>query len=175
MQLNMVFHWGWVVKRNRACSRSWKRNHFGIIGDSHTSQHTELLRDCWVGTSEVEMVLATQCIMQPNKKMRINVNGTLSKGGTKMWHISSLKLYIWRNGYFAEYGQRIWRNMEGRMTVCNLTIEMGARGGTWFSWPKHLISLKGDYTLKETNGWTKAVNYWKTLKQIERCNFLIAK
>lgn len=142
-----------------------------VCGDSHTSTHGAFGAIAFgIGTSEVEMVLSTQCIMQPKpKKMRINVNGALSKGVTP----KDVALYIisqlttsGATGYFVEYAGDVFENMtmEGRMTVCNLSIEMGARGGmiapdeTTFSYLKgRPLSLKGE-------AWDKAVEYWKTLK-----------
>ena len=142
-----------------------------VCGDSHTSTHGAFGAIAFgIGTSEVEMVLSTQCIMQPKpKKMRINVNGTLGKGVTP----KDVALYIisqlttsGATGYFVEYAGDVFENMtmEGRMTVCNLSIEMGARGGmiapdeTTFAYLKNKpLSLKGE-------AWDKAVTYWKTLK-----------
>ncbi len=142
-----------------------------VCGDSHTSTHGAFGAIAFgIGTSEVEMVLSTQCIMQPKpKKMRINVNGNLSKGVTP----KDVALYIisqlttsGATGYFVEYAGDVFENMtmEGRMTVCNLSIEMGARGGmiapdeTTFAYLKGKpLSLKGD-------AWDQAVAYWKTLK-----------
>jgi len=142
-----------------------------VCGDSHTSTHGAFGAIAFgIGTSEVEMVLSTQCIMQPKpKKMRINVNGTLGKGVTP----KDVALYIisqlttsGATGYFVEYAGDVFENMtmEGRMTVCNLSIEMGARGGmiapdeTTFAYLKEKpLSLKGE-------AWDKAVTYWKTLK-----------
>ncbi len=107
-----------------------------VCGDSHTSTHGAFGAVAFgIGTSEVEMVLATQCILQPKpKKMRISVNGTLQKGVTA----KDIILYIiskisggGATGYFVEYaGSAIESlSMEGRMTICNMSIEMGARGG----------------------------------------------
>src|SRR5690606_26805823 len=142
-----------------------------VCGDSHTSTHGAFGAIAFgIGTSEVEMVLSTQCIMQPKpKKMRINVNGALSKGVTPkdvaLFIISQLTT-SGATGYFVEYAGDVFENMsmEGRMTVCNLSIEMGARGGmiapdeTTFSYLKgRPLSLKGE-------AWDKAVEYWKTLK-----------
>ncbi|MRR18794.1 3-isopropylmalate dehydratase large subunit [bacterium] len=107
-----------------------------VCGDSHTSTHGAFGAIAFgIGTSEVEMVLATQCLLQ-NKpaRMRITVNGLLGEGVTS----KDLILYIISSvstsgaaGYFVEYaGEAISRlSMEGRMTVCNMSIEMGARGG----------------------------------------------
>ncbi len=142
-----------------------------VCGDSHTSTHGAFGAIAFgIGTSEVEMVLSTQCIMQPKpKKMRINVNGQLGKGVTP----KDVALYIisqlttsGATGYFVEYAGDVFENMtmEGRMTVCNLSIEMGARGGmiapdeTTFAYLKDKpLSPKGD-------AWNEAVAQWKTLK-----------
>ena len=142
-----------------------------VCGDSHTSTHGAFGAIAFgIGTSEVEMVLSTQCIMQPKpKKMRININGQLGKGVTPkdvaLYIISKLST-SGATGYFVEYAGDVFENMtmEGRMTVCNLSIEMGARGGmiapdeTTFAYLKGKpLSLKGDT-------WDKAVAHWKTLK-----------
>ena len=107
-----------------------------VCGDSHTSTHGAFGTIAFgIGTSEVEMVLASQCILQTRPaRMRITVNGTLRQGVTS----KDLILYIisaistgGATGYFVEYaGEAISRlSMEARMTVCNMSIEMGARGG----------------------------------------------
>jgi len=107
-----------------------------VCGDSHTSTHGAFGAIAFgIGTSEVEMVLATQCILQPRpKRMRISVTGKLNKGVTS----KDIILYIisqistgGATGYFVEYaGSAIEAlSMEGRMTICNMSIEMGARGG----------------------------------------------
>jgi 3-isopropylmalate/(R)-2-methylmalate dehydratase large subunit len=142
-----------------------------VCGDSHTSTHGAFGAIAFgIGTSEVEMVLASQCIMQPKaKKMRINVTGSLSKGVTPkdvaLFIISKLTT-SGATGYFVEYAGEVFEkmSMEGRMTVCNLSIEMGARGGmiapdeTTFDYIKNReFTPKGD-------AWDKAMAYWKTLK-----------
>lgn len=107
-----------------------------VCGDSHTSTHGAFGTIAFgIGTSEVEMVLATQCILQPKpKKMRITINGALSSGVTPkdviMYIISQISA-SGATGYFVEYAGSVIRSMsmEGRMTVCNMSIEMGARGG----------------------------------------------
>jgi 3-isopropylmalate/(R)-2-methylmalate dehydratase large subunit len=107
-----------------------------VCGDSHTSTHGAFGAVAFgIGTSEVEMVLSTQCILQPKpKKMRINVNGTLNKGVTAkdviLYIISQLSTGG-ATGYFVEYAGSTFEamSMEERMTVCNMSIEMGARGG----------------------------------------------
>jgi 3-isopropylmalate/(R)-2-methylmalate dehydratase large subunit len=107
-----------------------------VCGDSHTSTHGAFGSVAFgIGTSEVEMVLATQCIMQPKpKKMRINVEGKLAKGvGAKdiILYIISKISASGGTGYFIEYAGSAIRSlsMEGRMTICNMSIECGARGG----------------------------------------------
>lgn len=107
-----------------------------VCGDSHTSTHGAFGNVAFgIGTSEVEQVLATQCIIQSKpKKMLIEVNGTLGKGvGAKdiILYIISKISAAGATGYFVEYGGDTIRglSMEGRMTVCNMSIEMGARGG----------------------------------------------
>ena len=105
-----------------------------VCGDSHTSTHGAFGTIAFgIGTSEVEMVLATQCILQPKpKKMRITVNGNLHKGVTAkdiiMYIISQIST-SGATGYFVEYAGPVIRSlsMEGRMTICNMSIEMGAR------------------------------------------------
>jgi 3-isopropylmalate/(R)-2-methylmalate dehydratase large subunit len=107
-----------------------------VCGDSHTSTHGAFGTIAFgIGTTEVEMVLATQCILQSKPKtMKISVNGDLNKGVTSkdiiMYIISKLSSGG-ATGYFVEYcGTAIEKlSMEGRMTICNMSIEMGARGG----------------------------------------------
>jgi len=116
------------------------------------------------------MVLATQCIMQPKPKaMRINVKGSLSFGVTP----KDVALYIisklttsGATGYFVEYAGDVFENMtmEGRMTVCNLSIEMGARGGMIAPDEKTFEYVKGREFTPSGAAWDKAMAYWKTLK-----------
>ena len=107
-----------------------------VCGDSHTSTHGAMGAVAFgIGTSEVEMVLASQCILQARPKtMRITIDGELGKGVTA----KDMALYMMSKmttsgatGYFVEYAGSAVRNlsMEGRLTLCNLSIEMGARGG----------------------------------------------
>ena len=142
-----------------------------VCGDSHTSTHGAFGTIAFgIGTSEVEMVLATQCIMQPKpKKMRITINGALNKGVTSkdiiMYIISEISTGG-ATGYFVEYcGSAITSlSMEARMTICNMSIEMGARGGliapdeTTFSYLRKLPSIPGIRDLESS------VNEWKNLK-----------
>lgn len=142
-----------------------------VCGDSHTSTHGAFGTIAFgIGTSEVEMVLATQCILQPKpKKMRITVNGNLMNGVTSkdiiMFIISEISAGG-ATGYFVEYsGSAITcLSMESRMTICNMSIEMGARGGliapdeTTFNYLKKIQSIPGIDNLES------AVNRWKKLK-----------
>ncbi len=149
-----------------------------VCGDSHTSTHGAFGAIAFgIGTSEVEMVLSTQCIMQPKpKKMRINVNGQLNKGVMP----KDVALYIIAKqttsggtGYFVEYAGDVFENMsmEGRMTVCNLSIEMGARGGMIAPDQKTFDYLKGRPLAPKGEAWDKAEAYWRTLKTDEGATF----
>ena len=141
-----------------------------VCGDSHTSTHGAFGAVAFgIGTSEVEMVLASQCILQPKPKtMRINVNGELRHGVTA----KDIALYIiarmttgGATGYFVEYaGDTIRRlSMEERMTVCNLSIEMGARGGMIAPDETTIAYVKGREFAPGGEEWEKAVAYWRTL------------
>ena len=142
-----------------------------VCGDSHTSTHGAMGAVAFgIGTSEVEMVMASQCILQQKpKSMRINVNGKLGKGVTA----KDVALYLMSKlttsgatGYFVEYAGDVVRNlsMEGRLTLCNLSIEMGARGGFVAPDEKTFEYLKGREHAPKGEAWDKAVAYWKTLK-----------
>jgi 3-isopropylmalate/(R)-2-methylmalate dehydratase large subunit len=142
-----------------------------VCGDSHTSTHGAFGAIAFgIGTSEVEMVLSSQCIMQPKpKKMRINVNGKTGFGVTPkdvaLFIISKLST-SGATGYFVEYAGDVFKNMsmEGRMTVCNLSIEMGARGGIIAPDEKTFDYIKGRLFTPKGEAWDKAMDYWKTLK-----------
>jgi len=142
-----------------------------VCGDSHTSTHGAFGAIAFgIGTSEVEMVLSTQCIMQPKpKKMRINVTGSLNKAVTPkdvaLFIISKLST-SGATGYFVEYAGEVFENMtmEGRMTVCNLSIEMGARGGMIAPDETTFDYIKGRPLAPKGEDWDKAMAYWKTLK-----------
>ena len=142
-----------------------------VCGDSHTSTHGAVGAVAFgIGTSEVEMVMASQCILQQKpKSMRISVEGKLCKGVTP----KDVALYIMKRittsgatGYFIEYAGNVIRemSMEGRLTLCNLSIEMGARGG--FIAPDEITFayLKGREHSPEGEDWDRAVEYWKTLR-----------
>jgi len=122
-------------------------------------------------------VLASQCIMQPKpKKMLINVNGTLGKGVTPkdvaLFIISKLTT-SGATGYFVEYAGDVFDHMtmEGRMTVCNLSIEMGARGGIMAPDEKTFDYIKGREFTPKGAEWNKAMDYWKTLKTDKGASF----
>ena len=149
-----------------------------VCGDSHTSTHGAFGAIAFgIGTSEVEMVLSTQCILQPKpKKMRITIKGELQKGVTPkdvaLFIISKLTT-SGATGHFVEYAGDVFTNMtmEGRMTVCNLSIEMGARGGMIAPDEKTFDFIKGrEFTPKEME-WDKAMDYWQDLYTEENAEF----
>ena len=142
-----------------------------VCGDSHTSTHGAFGAIAFgIGTSEVEMVLSAQCIMQPKPmKMRINVNGKLGFGVTPKdvaLYIISQQTTSGATGYFVEYAGDVFEDMsmEGRMTVCNLSIEMGARGGMIAPDEKTFTYVNGRKHAPKGADWDKALAYWKTLK-----------
>ncbi len=141
-----------------------------VCGDSHTSTHGAFGCVAFgIGTSEVEMVLATQCILQPKpKKMRITVEGSLGKGVTAkdiILYIISQISASGGTGYFIEYAGSAIRalSMEGRMTVCNMSIEMGARGGLIAPDDITFEYIKGREFAPKGAEWDKKLQYWKTL------------
>ena len=142
-----------------------------VCGDSHTSTHGAFGAIAFgIGTSEVEMVLSTQCVMQPKpKKMRININGQLNEAVTPkdvaLFIISKLST-SGATGYFVEYSGEVFSSMtmEGRMTVCNLSIEMGARGGMIAPDDKTYNYIRGREFSPKNENWDIAMEYWKTLK-----------
>jgi len=149
-----------------------------VCGDSHTSTHGAYGSIAFgIGTSEVEMVLASQCIIQPKpKRMLIEVNGELGKGVTA----KDIILYIiykltagGGTGYFIEFAGSAIRalSMEGRMTVCNMSIEMGARGGLIAPDEKTFEYFKNREYAPKGDEWDKAVASWKTLKTDEGAEF----
>ena len=149
-----------------------------VCGDSHTSTHGAFGAIAFgIGTSEVEMVLATQCIMQSKpKKMLITVDGQLGKGVTSkdiILYIISKISAAGATGYFVEYaGSAITSlSMEARMTICNMSIEMGARGGLIAPDETTFNYLKGKQYAPKGEDWEKAVAYWKTLKTDEGAVF----
>ena len=142
-----------------------------VCGDSHTSTHGAFGSVAFgIGTSEVEMVLATQCILQPKpKKMRITVDGELSEGVTAkdvILYIISKISTSGGTGYFIEYAGSAIRSlsMEGRMTVCNMSIESGARGGLIAPDETTFEYLKGREFAPSGSDFDKAVEKWKALQ-----------
>ena len=142
-----------------------------VCGDSHTSTHGAMGAVAFgIGTSEVEMVMASECILQQKpKSMRININGKLGKGVSA----KDVALYLMSQlttsgatGYFVEYAGDVVRSMsmEGRLTLCNLSIEMGARGGFVAPDETTFAYIKGREHAPKGEAWDKAVAYWKTLQ-----------
>ncbi|MGM9700156.1 MAG: 3-isopropylmalate dehydratase large subunit [Prevotella sp.] len=142
-----------------------------VCGDSHTSTHGAVGAVAFgIGTSEVEMVMASQCILQQKpKSMRININGKLGKGVTA----KDVALYLMSQittsgatGYFVEYAGEVVKamSMEGRLTLCNLSIEMGARGGFIAPDETTFAYIKGREYAPKGEEWDKAMAYWQTLK-----------
>lgn len=142
-----------------------------VCGDSHTSTHGAMGAVAFgIGTSEVEMVMASQCILQQKpRSMRISVEGELGKGVTA----KDVALYIMSKlttsgatGYFVEYAGSAVQglSMEGRLTLCNLSIEMGARGGFIAPDETTFEYIKGRPHAPKGEDWDKAVAYWRTLK-----------
>lgn len=141
-----------------------------VCGDSHTSTHGAFGSIAFgIGTSEVEMVMATQCLMQSKPKlMRINVAGTLNKGVVS----KDIVLYIIAHlsasgatGYFVEFAGSAIRSlsMEARMTICNMSIEMGARGGMIAPDDITFDYLKGRLFAPGTTQWERKLAAWKEL------------
>ncbi|MDP6921395.1 MAG: 3-isopropylmalate dehydratase large subunit [Lutibacter sp.] len=171
-----ISHWGLGHKRNGIVHVVGPENGITlpgatiVCGDSHTSTHGAFGAIAFgIGTSEVEMVLSTQCIMQPKpKKMRIQIDGSLGFGvGPKdvaLFIISQLTT-SGATGYFVEYAGSVFRDMsmEGRMTVCNLSIEMGARGGMIAPDQKTFAYLKGRTHTPKGADWDRAMAYWQEL------------
>ena len=142
-----------------------------VCGDSHTSTHGAVGAVAFgIGTSEVEMVLASQCILQQKpRSMRITINGKLGRLVTP----KDVALYLMSSittsratGYFIEYAGEVVRSMsmEGRLTLCNLSIEMGARGGFIAPDDTTFEYLRDREYAPQGEAWEKAVAYWRTLK-----------
>ena len=141
-----------------------------VCGDSHTSTHGALGAIAFgIGTSEVEQVLATQCVLQPKpKSMKVEVNGTLNDCVTSkdiILHIISEISTSGGTGYFVEYcGSAISDlSMEARMTICNMSIEMGARGGIISPDQITFDYLEGREFSPHGDDFTNAVEGWKAL------------
>lgn len=142
-----------------------------VCGDSHTSTHGAVGAVAFgIGTSEVGMVMASQCILQRKpRSMRIRIEGSLGKGVTA----KDMALYLMSRlttagatGCFVEYAGSAVRSlsMEGRLTLCNLSIEMGARGGFIAPDETTFAYLKGRDCAPQGADWDRAVAAWKQLK-----------
>jgi 3-isopropylmalate/(R)-2-methylmalate dehydratase large subunit len=149
-----------------------------VCGDSHTSTHGAFGAIAFgIGTSEVEMVLASQCILQTRPKtMRINFEGKLNE------HVSAKDMALYMiaqlttggaTGYFVEYAGEAVRNltMEERMTLCNLSIEMGARGGLVAPDETTFNYIRGREFAPKGERWEEAMAYWQTLHSDEGAQF----
>ncbi len=149
-----------------------------VCGDSHTATHGAFGALAFgIGTSEVEHVLATQTLIQKkSKNFRINVNGELPKGVTAKDVILKIIGTIGTaggTGYVVEFSGNVIRSlsMEERMTVCNMTIEAGARAGLIAPDEKTFDYLKSKSMSPKGENWLKAVKFWKTLYSDKECKF----
>ena len=149
-----------------------------VCGDSHTATHGAFGALAFgIGTSEVEHVLATQTLIQKkSKNFRINVNGKLPKGVTAKDVILKIIGTIGTaggTGYVVEFAGAVIRSlsMEERMTVCNMTIEAGARAGLIAPDEKTFNYLKNKSMSPKEENWLKAVKFWKTLYSDKECKF----
>ncbi|NND33579.1 MAG: 3-isopropylmalate dehydratase large subunit, partial [Saprospiraceae bacterium] len=141
-----------------------------VCGDSHTSTHGAFGAIAFgIGTSQVEQVLATQCLLLSRpKKMRITVDGSLQAGVSAkdvILYIISKLTAAGGTGYFIEYAGSVMRalSMEGRMTVCNMSIEMGARGGMIAPDETTFNYVRDREFAPQGVDFDKAVDYWSTL------------
>src|SRR6185295_2743146 len=141
-----------------------------VCGDSHTSTHGAFGNISFgIGTSEVEQVLATQCVLQYRPKtMKIEINGQLGKGVVSkdiILYVISKISSSGATGYFVEYAGSAIKNlsMEARMTICNMSIEMGARGGMIAPDETTFNYLEGRPFSPKGDEWEKKVNEWKQL------------
>jgi 3-isopropylmalate/(R)-2-methylmalate dehydratase large subunit len=149
-----------------------------VCGDSHTATHGAFGALAFgIGTSEVEHVLATQTLIQKkSKNFRINVNGKLPVGVTSKDIILKIIGTIGTaggTGYVIEFAGEVIENlsMEQRMTICNMTIEAGARAGLIAPDEKTFEYLKGKPKSPKGQNWEMAVNYWKKLRSDKDSKF----
>src|SRR5690606_12702615 len=149
-----------------------------VCGDSHTSTHGAVGALAFgIGTSEVEHVLATQTLlMKKNKSMLIKVEGELPRGCTAkdiVLHIIGRIGTAGGTGYAIEFGGSTIRalSVEGRMTVCNMAIEAGARSGMVAVDDKTIEYFRGRPYAPKGEAWDQAVEYWKTLHSDEGAHF----
>jgi 3-isopropylmalate/(R)-2-methylmalate dehydratase large subunit len=141
-----------------------------VCGDSHTSTHGAFGTIAFgIGTSQVAQVFASQCLLlQKPKKLRVSVNGKLAKGvlpkDVILYIISKLGTNS-GTGYFCEYAGNVFEemSMEGRMTVCNMSIEMGARGGMIAPDKTTFDYIKGREFAPKGADFDQKIAYWKTL------------
>ena len=141
-----------------------------VCGDSHTSTHGAFGAIAFgIGTSEVEMALATQCVLQSRPKlMRINIEGELNEGVVSkdiILYIISKISASGATGYFVEYAGSAIRSlsMEARMTICNMSIEMGARGGLIAPDEKTFEYLEGRLFAPANEQWERKLREWHNL------------
>tara|TARA_B100000579_G_C22819766_1_gene849909 strand:+ start:506 stop:1906 length:1401 start_codon:yes stop_codon:yes gene_type:complete len=149
-----------------------------VCGDSHTATHGAFGALAFgIGTSEVEHVLATQTLIQKkSKNLRISVNGALPKGVTAKDVILKIIGTIGTaggTGYVVEFAGEVIKNlsMEERMTVCNMTIEAGARAGLIAPDDKTFQYLKGKSMSPKGKIWDQALKFWKSLYSDKECKF----
>jgi len=144
-----------------------------VCGDSHTSTHGAFGTIAFgIGTSEVEMVFASQCLLQSKpRQMRININGILNNGVVSkdiILYIISKISASGATGHFVEFAGSVIRNlsMEARMTICNMSIEMGAKGGMIAPDKKTFDYLEGRKFAPPAGGeeWNKKLAEWKQLQ-----------
>ncbi|WP_185869572.1 3-isopropylmalate dehydratase large subunit [Blattabacterium cuenoti] len=149
-----------------------------VCGDSHTSTHGAFGCIAFgIGTSQVTMVMASQCLLLSKpKKMKIQLNGKIKKGVTP----KDIILYIISKlgvdagiGYFIEYTGLVIKemSMEGRMTICNMSIEMGAKGGLIAPDEVTFDYLKNKNNFLELNNNKKIMKYWKSLETDKNTTF----
>jgi 3-isopropylmalate/(R)-2-methylmalate dehydratase large subunit len=149
-----------------------------VCGDSHTSTHGAFGNIAFgIGTSEVEQVLATQCILQYRPKtMKIEINGKLGKGVVAkdiiLYVISKISA-SGATGYFVEYAGDAIRNlsMEARMTICNMSIEMGARGGLIAPDETTINYIKGRKFAPQGEAFDRLADQWRQLKTDEGAKY----
>ncbi len=149
-----------------------------VCGDSHTSTHGAFGALAYgIGTSEVEHVLATQTLPQARPKtMAVNINGELPDGVTAKDIVLTLIAKVGTGGgqgYIVEYRGDTIENlsMEGRMTICNMSIEWGAKAGMMAPDETTFAYLKGRPHAPEGEDWDAAVEYWKTLRSDDDATF----
>ena len=149
-----------------------------VCGDSHTSTHGAFGAIAFgIGTSQVAQVMATQCLLQSKPKtMRITIDGALNKGVLAkdvILHIIAELTAAGGTGYFIEYAGAAIRSlsMEARMTVCNMSIEMGARGGMIAPDETTFDYIEGREFAPKGEAFEQAVAYWKTLHSDSNATF----